>query len=347
VAFVPVLSVVCAQCGEQNSELGVCCSACGSTLPSETIAPDPDETQPSAPRPFLPLVRDPRIGQSIGQYTILGVLGRGGMGVVYRARDDKRRRDVALKFLSAALVADAQAKARFVREARVLSALDHPNVGSIYELSEHEGHPFLALALYEGETLKDAIARGPLPMADAVRVVQRIAAGLAAAHDAGIVHRDVKPANVILTSSTQIKLLDFGIAKLLDPPTGSSVLTQGGVVLGTLAYAAPEQIVGEPVDHRSDLWSLGVIAYEAVTGTPPFHAKRRSVIASRIFADEPTPPKQLRPDIPEALTAIIHGLLRKVPDERIQRAAEVVARLIELCSSVQPGDSIRPRSGAR
>src|SRR5215510_4698867 len=206
-------------------------------------------------------------GETVSHYRVLKLLGAGGMGEVYQAEDTRLKRLVALKFLPLALVQDRDAKERLVHEAQAVSSLDHPNICTIHEIDEtSDGRLFLAMAYYEGETLKDLIARGPLAFDDALDVGTQIARAVTAAHESGIVHRDIKPANVIVTPKREVKLLDFGIAKL----SGQTALTRTGTTVGTVAYMAPEQISGQGADERSDVWSLGVVLYETLAGRPPF-----------------------------------------------------------------------------
>jgi serine/threonine protein kinase len=210
------------------------------------------------------------IGQTISHYKILEKLGEGGMGVVYKAEDTKLGRKVALKFLPPYLTRDSEAKTRFTQEAKAASALDHPNVCTIYEVGETgEGQLFIAMACYEGEILKERIARGPLPLEEAIDIAQQIGRGLTKAHAKEIVHRDIKPANIFVTDDGLVKILDFGLAKLV----GQTRLTRKGTTMGTVAYMSPEQAHSEEVDHRTDVWSLGVVLYEMVTGELPFRGE--------------------------------------------------------------------------
>ncbi|MCI0559585.1 MAG: serine/threonine protein kinase, partial [Nitrososphaera sp.] len=207
------------------------------------------------------------IGQTISHYKILEKLGGGGMGVVYKAQDLKLDRFVALKFLPPHLSADEDEKKRFIHEAKAASALDHPNICAIYEIDETEdGQMFIAMAYYEGETLKKKIERGPLPIDQTIDLAIQIAQGLAKAHKHGITHRDIKPANVMITNEGVAKIVDFGLAKL----AGQTKLTKSGMTVGTVAYMSPEQARGEEVDHRTDIWALGVVLYEMITGQLPF-----------------------------------------------------------------------------
>lgn len=272
-------------------------------------------------------------GKQVRRYAVEEHLGGGDMGVVYKARDKQLDRLVALKFLPPRLAASTEAKARFVREAKAASALDHPNIATVYEISKTEnGQLFIAMAYYAGETLKKKIARGLLPVEEAVGYAIQIAEGLAQAHEAGIVHRDVKPANVMITEQGQVKLVDFGLAKAQDVN-----LTRPGTTLGTVAYMSPEQTAGEAVDGQTDLWSLGVLLYEMLTGVRPFEGTNSQVAIYAIRHDDPGPVRERREEVPPGLADVAQRCLRKTPEERYQDAAEVVADL----RSVRDGGSSR------
>ena len=263
-------------------------------------------------------------GRTVSHFNVLEPIGAGGMGVVYRAEDTRLGRTVALKFLLPHLSLDPSAKARFLREGRSAAALDHPNLCSIHEVGESEdGRLFLAMALYPGETLKTRLARdGPPPVGEALEISRQVAAGLESAHAAVIVHRDLKPGNVMLLPDGTVKILDFGLAKARDQS-----LTETGAVLGTVSYMAPEQISGDTVDPRADLWALGIVLYETLTGRTPFEGEQHITIAQAILNDDPVPPSTHRGDVPVALEDVVLRLLEKNPDKRYASASELLENL--------------------
>jgi len=264
------------------------------------------------------------VGRTVSHYQILEKLGSGGMGVVYKARDTKLDRPVALKFLPPHLSTNDETNARFVREAKAASALDHENICTIYEISEtEEGQLFIAMAYYEGQTLKERIEQGPPEVEEALDYAVQMAEGLEGAHEAGIIHRDIKPANVMVTSRGRVKILDFGLAKL----AGSVELTRTGTTMGTLAYMSPEQAQGGGVDYRTDIWSFGVVLYEMLAGQRPFKGNYEAAVLYAIVNADPEPVTVLRPDVPEPLKQIVEKALAKRADERYQTIGEVLADL--------------------
>ena len=268
----------------------------------------------------------PRVhtGTTISHYKILEKLGGGGMGVVYKARDTKLDRLVALKFLPPHLNTNDEAKQRFIQEAKAASTLDHPNICTIHDISEtQEGQLFIAMAYYQGETLKKKISRGPLPVEEALEYAVQIARGLARAHEADIVHRDVKPANIMVTDRGLAKIVDFGVAKAAT----DIGLTKTGTTIGTAAYMSPEQARGVGVDTRTDIWALGVVLYEMLTGQRPFKGDYEQATIYWILNEEPQPIREIRPEVPESVAQIVDTLLSKTVTERYQTMNEVLEAL--------------------
>jgi formylglycine-generating enzyme required for sulfatase activity/dienelactone hydrolase/tRNA A-37 threonylcarbamoyl transferase component Bud32 len=264
------------------------------------------------------------IGKTVSHYRVTAPLGAGGMAIVYLAEDTRLRRKVALKFLPPAIADDRHARSRFEREAQAASALDHPNIATIYEIGEWDGQLFIAMAYYDGETLKQKIERGPLAIGEVASILAQISAGLSAAHAAGIVHRDLKPANIIVTSEGHAKILDFGLAKLAWAGDETrSRMTQAGTTLGTLAYMAPEQLSGTEIDQRSDIWSLGVVLYEMLSRRLPFEAENPAALLYAIVNEPLRPIESLRAEVPPEIARIVSGALRKDSAERMLRASDV------------------------
>ena len=284
----------------------------------------------------------PAVGHRVGHYRLLGILGSGGMGMVYRAHDSRLDRDVALKFLPSHLSAQVEARERLLVEARAAASLEHPNICTIHEIGETaDGRPFIAMACHEGETLKERLGRGALSAEAAASIAAQVARGLAAAHARGIVHRDVKPGNVMLCADGTVRLLDFGLAKLADV-----TLTGPGVTPGTVAYMSPEQARGNPVDARTDLWSLGVVLYEMLAGERPFESGNDRAILQRIVHEPAEPLRGRRPEAPAWLAGVVERLLEKEPGLRYGSADELVRDLTSTPSTARPSP-LRGRTPAR
>ncbi len=277
------------------------------------------------------------VGKTVSHYTILERIGSGGMGVVYRAEDSKLKRTVALKFLPPELTRDSEARERFVHEAQAASALDHPNICTIYEIDQTDDEQmFIAMSAYRGETLKEKLDRGPLKLQEALELAIQIAQGLHKAHEEGIVHRDVKPANVMVTDEGVVKLLDFGLAKL----GGRTLVTKEGTTLGTAAYMSPEQSRGEDVDRRTDIWSAGVVLYQMVAGLPPFRGDYENAVIYSIHNAAPEPLTSLRTGVPMELERIVGKALAKDPSDRYQHADELATDLRRVRGEVDSGISM-------
>ncbi len=318
--------LLCASCGRANSEFDSRCAACGAALPlsaSAGVGSD-SATMLDSPPPGAAPAGEPFAGRQISHYRVLRPLGRGGMGVVYLAEDVELGREVAIKFLHHWRAARPADEVRFRREAQAAAALDHPNIGTVYEVGEHEGVRFLAMAFYQGTTLAQLLAGQPdrrLPVATAASIAGQLASALAAAHAAGIVHRDLKPENIMVLPDGRVKLLDFGLARRLD----AQALTEEGTAVGTAAYMAPEQLQGQRTGTAADLWALGVVLYEMLAGRKPFGGERAGMVHSILY-EEPPPLREARPDAPPVLEAVVSHCLVKKPGDRWP-AADVLSEL--------------------
>ncbi len=303
----------------------------------------------------------PLVGQALKHYRLEAGVGQGGMGVVYRALDTRLQRPVALKLLSRELTADPERSKRFILEARAAARISHPTIAQVYDVDEVDGSVFIAMELVEGRTVRDLIRTRELDLLGAIDVALQIAQGLAKAHTMGIVHRDIKPANVILTHDGHVKILDFGLAKLIDSgdattqtnPAHSDLSTmtqtQVGAVKGTPAYMSPEQIKGLPVDARSDLFSLGVMMFEMATGEVPFHRSTLMETMHAVAFDDTPSLLSRKPSLPTDLQRIVSRCLRKLPTDRYQEARELIQDLRALRRDTESGQnrpsSLRERAG--
>jgi len=292
------------------------------------------------------------LGRTVKHYRIEESLGKGGMGVVYRAVDTRLQRPVALKFLPAEFTRDEERKRRFFQEARAASAVNHPAIAQIYEVDEEDGAAFIVMELVAGKTVRKLLENRELDLLGALEIAGQVAGGLARAHEAGIVHRDIKAENIMVTPDGHAKILDFGLAKLLEPPGAHDspsaedishletlARTQAGMVLGTLRYMSPEQARGLSVDHRSDIFSLGIVVYEMVTGQPPFTGNSPVDTLHAIAFEETRPVSALKANLPASLQRVIGRCLRKRREDRYPDARELAADLKAVQREVESGIS--------
>jgi serine/threonine protein kinase/formylglycine-generating enzyme required for sulfatase activity/dienelactone hydrolase len=308
----------CPTCGANNLEDSRFCSKCGTPIHSS------QEVFVSPTRTILKPIEELPCGTILAnKFKIIEVIGRGGMGIVYKAEDLKLKRLVALKFLPPELMRDEEAKERFALEAQAAAALSHPNICTIHEIVEQNGKSFIVMEYIEGQSLSKLIKKGPSELEKALELAVQIAEGLEEAHKKSIVHRDIKSANIMVTDKEQAKIMDFGLAKV----KGGTLLTREGTTLGTVAYMSPEQARGEEVDHRSDIWSLGVVLYELFSGKLPFMGDREASILYSVVHEEPKALKALKPDIPQEIQTIINRTLRKKPEARYSSASELIKDL--------------------
>jgi len=309
----------CPKCNADNPETSRFCSDCGAQIVS---AKDVSVTRTIQE----PLVSSGKI--IAGKYKILAELGRGGMGVVYKAEDTRLKRIVALKFLPAPLTEDKEAKKRFIQEAQAAAALEHPNICTVYEVDEADGQTFIAMSYIEGQSLKGMLQGGPMEIEEAKNIALQVAEGLREAHEKGIVHRDIKPANIMITKKGQAKITDFGLAKL----SWGVDLTKPSTIMGTVAYMSPEQVRGEKIDHRTDIWSFGCLLYELLTGHGPFRGGHEQAIIHAIIHSSPQSIVALRQDVPVGLDKILTRCLQKNPLNRYPDTESLVKvlKIIEL-----------------
>jgi len=292
---------------------------------------------------WLEIKEVPMIGKTIAQYEITEKLGEGGMGVVYKARDIKLDRHVALKFIPPHLGDNPEQNLRFMQEAQAASSLDHPNVCTVFDINTTDDNRlYICMAYYEGETLRTKLLAGAIPVDEALDIAVQVARGLARAHEASITHRDVKPANIIVTPRSEVKIVDFGVAKLAQG-TG---LTRTGTTVGTVSYMSPEQARGDRVDHRTDIWALGVILYQMFTGELPFKGDFENAVVYFILNEDPKPLRELQPDLPDELIRIVDRAMKKDVDDRYQSMDEILADL-ETARGETPTRIAAARRGGR
>ena len=312
------MATKCPNCQAENSDQSKFCAECGSRLfPAGEVLFTKTMTLETA---YKVLSKGKIFAD---KYAIIGEIGRGGMGVVYKAEDTKLKRIVALKFLPPELSIYPEAKERFIREAQSAAALSHPNICTIHEVEEVGGQPYIAMEYVSGESLRQKMDKGPINSETVVDIAVQVVAGLEAAHQRGIIHRDIKSANIMVTEKGQAKIMDFGLAKV----AGDSQLTKEAKTIGTIAYMSPEQAQGEDLDKRTDLWSFGVVLYEMLTGQLPFRGERESIILHSIVGAEPKPLRQLKSDVPIELQKIIDRALKKRREDRYGSATEMAVDL--------------------
>jgi tetratricopeptide (TPR) repeat protein/tRNA A-37 threonylcarbamoyl transferase component Bud32 len=283
------------------------------------------------------------IGRTIAHYHVIAKIGEGGMGVVYRAEDMRLRRTVALKFLRAQALGGRRERERFIREAQAAAALEHPNICAVHEIEEADGMTFIVMAYVEGKSLGEIVKAGPLPVEDSVCIAAQVAEGLREAHAHGIVHRDIKPGNIMIAGNNSARITDFGLARL----AGAESVTRTRETVGTMYYMSPEQARGEPVDGRTDIWSLGVLLYQCLTGALPFTGEYDAAVLFRIVNEEPPAPSALEPTVPEELDRIVRRMLEKDPGKRYAEMGEVVRDLEHVSRSLEPAaeGSYSPKRG--
>ena len=282
------------------------------------------------------------VGTQVSRYQVLSRIGEGGMGEVYLAEDPSLGRKVALKFLSPRQAADESARRRLLHEAYAAARLDHPFVCKVYEVGDAGDRPFIAMEYVEGETLRDRLLGGPIPIRDAIRLASEIAEALDSAHKRGIVHRDLKPSNVMVAADGHVKVMDFGVAKHISGPSVSTMITLTGEIVGTMNYMSPEQINGAPVDARSDVFAFGLLLYEMVTGAHPFQRSSPITTANAILSDTEPPLEEKRPDAPPLLAHVVSRCLEKEVDRRYQSLRDVQIELSTLADGTGSSSARRP-----
>jgi serine/threonine-protein kinase len=315
----------CPKCKFNNPDDTIYCGKCAEPLKS------PEEISVTKTL-ITPTGGLPKGSTIAGKYQILEELGRGGMGVVYKAKDTKLKRTVALKFLPPELTHIPDIKERFMREAQAAAALDHPNICTVYEFDEAEAKTFISMAYVEGQSLKKKIESGPLELDEALRIATHVAEGLEEAHNKGVVHRDIKSANIMVTEKGQAKIMDFGLARV----AGTTLVTKEGMTMGTIAYMSPEQARGEKVDQRTDIWSFGVVLYEMFSGQLPFKGEHDQAVVYSILNKEPKPVTDLKAEIPMAIEQVVSKALEKNPDERYQQMDDFLDDLKSVSAGIVP-----------
>jgi len=310
------MAIKCAKCLHENPDDTIYCGKCANPLRSAE--------EVSVTKTLLTQTESLQKGSTFaGRYKIIEELGRGGMGVVFKASDTRLKRTVALKFLPPELTQDSEAKDRFIQEAQAAAALDHTNICTVHEVDEVDGQNFIAMAYIKGQSLKEKLKSRPLGIGETTNIAIQVAEGLQEAHENGIVHRDIKPANIMLTEKGQVKIMDFGVAKL----AGQSGITKPGSPIGTVAFMSPEQARGGDLDFRTDIWSFGVVLYKMLTGELPFQGENEAAVIYSLLNEEPKAIQHFRSDVPDNIITLVSLLLQKDPANRIASAGEIVKHL--------------------
>jgi len=318
------VEIQCPKCQSANPDTSTFCADCGTHLSTS-----PDMSISVTKTLVSPVVEGSTVA---GKYRIIEKLGEGGMGVVYKAKDTRLDRMVALKFLPPELMKDPSAKERFIREAKAAAALSHPNICTVYEIDEEEEKSFIAMEYIEGQSVREKIKKSPLEIAEALEITMQAARGLDEAHKRGIIHRDIKSANIMITRSGQAKVMDFGIAKV----TGATMITREPAMMGTVAYMSPEQAEGKTVDSRTDIWSLGVVLYEMLTGQLPFLGDTDQSVMYAIARKIPVPMKKIVPKVTPELERVVEKALEKKPADRYQSMEELLEDLRAIAEGLKP-----------
>jgi TolB-like protein/predicted Ser/Thr protein kinase len=319
------MAITCPKCQSENPDHTIYCGKCAAPLTSAKGI--------SITKTLITPTESLQGGSTFaGRYQILEELGRGGMGIVYKAKDSKLKRTVALKFLPPELTHIPDIKERFMREAQTAASLDHPNICTVHEFDEAEEKTFISMAYIEGQSLKKKIDSGPLELDEALKIATQVAEGLQEAHKKGVIHRDIKSANIMMDERDQAKIMDFGLARM----AGITMLTQEGTTMGTIAYISPEQARGEEIDHRTDIWSLGVVLYEMFTGQLPFKGEREQAVVYSILKENPKPISDLRPELPVSIGQVVSKALEKNPDDRYQQVKELLDDLKSISAGIVP-----------
>jgi TolB-like protein/Tfp pilus assembly protein PilF/predicted Ser/Thr protein kinase len=326
-----MMAIKCPKCRHENPDNSDFCGKCGAALKAKRGF--------SQTKTFVSPSETLQKGSVLARrYRIIEELGRGGMGVVYKAEDTKLKRTVALKFLPTELTHVPEIKTRFMREAQAAAALDHPNICTVHEFDEVNEKPFISMAYIEGQSLKDKLESGPLELEEALKTAMQIAKGLQEAHKKGIVHRDIKSGNIMVNDSGQAKVMDFGLAR----KTEGTLLTKEGSTMGTVAYMSPEQTQGENVDYRTDIWSFGVVLYEMLTGQLPFKGEHEHAVLYSILKENPKPITEIKSDIPTSIGQVVYKALEKDPNKRYQQIDELIDDLKSISAGIVP-EEIRAR----